>query len=171
MNEQMTTAQAGKLVTTRGKRERVYVLPRYRVTIVRDGGVSMEARSIADGATSARVLRPLIAEQDREYFVALFVDARQRLIGLEVVAVGTLSASLVHPREVFKGAMLAGAAAVIVGHNHPSGDCHPSEEDREVTRRLRRASEILGVPVMDHVIVSSPDKGPGYFSFREHGLL
>lgn len=78
-----------------------------------------------------------------------------------------MTASLVHPREVFRDAIVKGAAAIIVAHNHPSGDEAPSREDRETTRRLQEAGRIIGIPVLDHVIVA---RG-GSFSFRERGLL
>jgi DNA repair protein RadC len=90
-----------------------------------------------------------------------------KLATLEVISIGTLSASLCHPREIFAPAIVASAAAIIAIHNHPSGDPTPSAEDRDVTRRLQRAGEILGIPLADHVVVSES----GFFSFREHGLL
>jgi DNA repair protein RadC len=103
----------------------------------------------------------------KEHFVAFYVNARSQLIHSETVSVGTLSASLVHPREVFAPAIAHAAAGVIVAHNHPSGDCTPSPEDCEATRRLRRSGELLGIPVLDHVIVSER----GFLSFKEQGLL
>ena len=99
--------------------------------------------------------------------MVLCLNARRQLLKFEVVSIGTLSASLVHPREIFAVAISAGAAAVVVAHNHPSGDVSPSAEDREATRRLQRAGELLGIPVADHVIVSESS----FFSFRESGLL
>lgn len=104
---------------------------------------------------------------DREHFVVLILNAHRLCIGKQTVSIGTLSASLVHPREVFKPAISMGGAAIICVHNHPSGDFSPSAEDREVTRRLSRAGELLGIPLADHVIVASN----GYFSFKENGLL
>ncbi|MBI3564686.1 MAG: hypothetical protein HY079_05770 [Elusimicrobia bacterium] len=103
----------------------------------------------------------------KEHFVILCLNARRQLAHCETVSVGTLSASLVHPREVFSPAIAHAAAAVVAVHNHPSGDPTPSAEDREVTRRLSRAGELLGIPLADHVVVSET----GFFSFREHGLL
>jgi DNA repair protein RadC len=98
--------------------------------------------------------------------VVLLLDVKHRVIAEEVVSIGILDGALIHPREVFKAAITANAAAIIVAHNHPSGDLKPSGQDAEVTRRLRKAGEILGIPVVDHVIV-----GPtgGHFSFREGG--
>jgi DNA repair protein RadC len=102
-----------------------------------------------------------------ERFLALLLDGRHRMLRQEVVSQGTLTASLVHPREVFRAALRESAAALILVHNHPSGDPTPSPEDREVTARLVRAGEILGVRVLDHVVVAER----GYCSLREQGAL
>lgn len=103
----------------------------------------------------------------KEHLLAFYLNARSQLVHQETVSIGTLSASLVHPREVFSPAVAHSAAGVIVVHNHPSGDCSPSPDDRDTTRRLCRAGELLGIPLLDHLIVS----GAASFSFREHGLL
>ena len=108
-----------------------------------------------------------LASLDREAFVSLLLDQKNRVTGVHVVSVGSLNASLVHPREVFKSAILGNAAALIVLHNHPSGDPTPSREDRGITRRLRTCGETLGIPVVDHVVVAAD----GYRSFAECGLL
>ncbi|OIO05820.1 MAG: hypothetical protein AUJ52_13105 [Elusimicrobia bacterium CG1_02_63_36] len=91
----------------------------------------------------------------RECFAAFYLDAAHRVLEREIVSVGTLTESLVHPREVFAPAVERRAAAVIVAHNHPSGDPRPSEEDRAVTRRLCAAGRLLGIPLLDHVVVSA----------------
>lgn len=103
----------------------------------------------------------------KEHFLAFYLNARSQLVHHETVSIGTLSASLVHPREVFAPAVSCGAAALIVAHNHPSGDCAPSAEDKDATRRLSRAGELMGIPLLDHLIVAES----GFFSFKEHGLL
>lgn len=138
----------------------------YGVVLVRDSSVMVASRAADSPAAAADILRTYIGQVDREHFVVLLVDARRQVIGVNTVSIGTVSASLVHPREVFKPAILIGAAAVIVGHNHPSGDEQPSMEDKEATKRLVRAGELLGIPLLDHVII-----GSGHFSFRERGLL
>jgi uncharacterized protein len=97
-------------------------------------------------------MRRVVRDDAREHFLALYLDGRHRPIAHQVVSVGTATASLVHPREVFQPAVLAGAAAVIVGHNHPSGDPSPSCEDRDVTKRLARAAEVLGIRLLDSVV-------------------
>ncbi len=91
----------------------------------------------------------------REVFVALLLDVQNRLQGEALVSIGTLTSSLVHPREVFRPAIAQGAAAVIVAHNHPSGDPDPSQADREVTRRLIRAGRLVGIPLLDHVVIGA----------------
>lgn len=118
---------------------------------------------------AAEAFTQIIGDVDREYFVTLFLDGKNRITGLHVVSQGSLNQSIVHPRETFKAAILANAAAVILAHNHPSGDTSPSHEDREITRRLREAGELLGIKVLDHVIVAT-DTG-NYTSFTETGLL
>lgn len=103
----------------------------------------------------------------KEHFRALYLDVRRRLLRVETVSIGTLTSSLVHPREVFSPAVEASAAAVVVGHNHPSGDPEPSPEDLALTRRLRQSGEILGIELLDHLIL-----GRGrYVSLKERGLL
>lgn len=103
----------------------------------------------------------------KEHLLGFYLNARSQLVGRETVSIGTLSASLVHPREVFAPALTHGAAALVVAHNHPSGDCSPSPEDRDATRRLARAGELMGIPLLDHLIVSAS----GFYSFKAAGLI
>jgi len=114
-----------------------------------------------------RHFHPRLRHAEQERFEVLLLDGRHRVMGQELVSQGTLTASLVHPREVFRPALRACAASLVLVHNHPSGDPTPSAEDREVTTRLSRAGEILGVRVVDHVVVAER----GYCSLREEGLL
>ena len=103
---------------------------------------------------------------DRENFVVVLLNTKNEVLESPTVSVGTLSSTLVHPREVFKPAIRASAASVVLAHNHPSGKMEPSREDREVTSRIGEAAKILGIEVLDHVIL-----GDGYFSMKEHDLL
>lgn len=107
-----------------------------------------------------------LRDLDREHFVVVLLDTKNRVIGSETVSVGTLSSSVVHPREVFKPAIKASAANVILAHNHPTGHLEPSPEDRRVTKRLAEAGETIGIGVLDHVVI-----GEGYASLKERGLL
>ncbi len=110
-----------------------------------------------------RLVHPELSGLERERFLVLLLDGKHRLARMEPISEGTLTTSLVHPREVFRSAVRESAAALIAVHNHPSGDPEPSSEDLEVTRRLRRAGRLLGIPLLDHVVV-----GAGRFvSLRE----
>jgi len=108
-----------------------------------------------------------LGNETKEVFIALHLDSKNRLLCLDHVSVGSLNASVVHPREVFKSVLLSSAAAVILLHNHPSGDPTPSREDLELTGRLREAGELLGIRVLDHVIIGSGC----YVSLADRGLL
>ena len=90
----------------------------------------------------------------KEHFVAFYLDTQGRVIERQIISIGTLNSSLVHPREVFEPAVALHAASIIVAHNHPSGSLEPSQEDRDVTRRLTQAGTILGIPLLDHVVVT-----------------
>ncbi len=107
-------------------------------------------------------LFPELPFQTQEHFNALFLDVKGKLIKARTLFVGTLDASISHPREVFKEAVACSAASVIVVHNHPSGDCTPSRDDIEMTRKLKHSGDILAIPLQDHIIVG---KG-GFYSFR-----
>lgn len=108
-----------------------------------------------------------IKDRRKEYFVAVFLNARNQVICRETVSVGSLNASLVHPREVFFPAVGSSAASVILAHNHPSGDVTPSKEDIELTRRMAQAGEIMGIEVLDHIIVG-PER---FLSMKEANLF
>jgi DNA repair protein RadC len=118
-------------------------------------------------ADAHAIVRSFIGDSDREHFVVLLLDTRNRAIGVNTVSIGNLNANLVHPREVFKPALLANVASILIAHNHPSGDCEPSAEDFAITERLKQAGELLGVPVVDHLVLGEP----GFYSFKEHGTL
>ncbi len=120
---------------------------------------------------AARLAAAILADTTVEQVLALHFDTKHRLIGVHVVSVGTLDASLVHPRDVFKAACLSNASGLILAHNHPSGDPTPSGEDRALSDRLRQAGELLGVTLLDFVIVTDPAEGLRYHSFRERGVL
>lgn len=108
-----------------------------------------------------------LRENNKENFVALYLDARNRLICKETVSIGTVNANLVHPREVFEPAVRNLAVEVILVHNHPSGDPEPSEDDLEITRRIIEAGKIIGIDVLDHIIITKNK----VFSFKERKLI
>src|SRR6185503_4763571 len=108
-----------------------------------------------------------LVKAKREHFVVLLLNARHEVEAVETVSIGSLNASIVHPREVFLPAVLASAASIVLCHNHPSGDPEPSEEDLSITRRLVQVGDLLGIGVLDHVIVAKR----GVVSFRSRQLL
>jgi len=115
----------------------------------------------------ADLLMPGMRYLEKEEFRAVFLDTRNRVIDTATISVGTLNSSIVHPREVFRAAIKAGSAALILVHNHPSGDPSPSPEDLAITKRLVRAGSMLGIEVLDHIIIGDNV----YVSLREKGLL
>lgn len=117
-------------------------------------------------------MAPLMRAQSQECVHVILLDSRRRLIKIEEVTRGTLNESLAHPREILRRALAHSSHSYVLVHNHPSGNPSPSAADRELTRRLFRASETVGVPLIDHVIIGAAAvDGPAYFSFREAGLL
>lgn len=115
----------------------------------------------------ADFLMPRLRYAAKEQFVVILLNSKNKVIGTEVVSEGSLSSSIVHPREVYAPAMLHHAAAIMVAHNHPSGDPKPSFEDEEVTRMLSRSGKVLGIPMIDHVIIGDGN----YYSFLENEAL
>ena len=111
-------------------------------------------RPIIDSPEAAVAQLADIRDKKQEYFVCLTLDGANRLIAKRIVTIGTLTSSLVHPREVFAGTITDRAASIIVAHNHPSGNLEPSQADREVTKRLKESGEVLGIKLIDHIIVT-----------------
>ncbi len=138
---------------------------RYRREVVREDAPAWVSKRFVSAQDVFEIFRDLRLEA-KEHFVALHLDGKNRIICLDRVSVGSLNQSIVHPRELFKTACLSSAAAIILIHNHPTGDPTPSREDLSITRRLKEAGDILGIKVLDHIII-----GDGFHSFVENGLL
>lgn len=110
---------------------------------------------------------PRMREQKKEKFITLYLDTKNQILKEEVVSIGSLNASIVHPREVFKSALLESSASVIMVHNHPSGDPSPSREDIMVTEKLVEGGKLLGIDILDHIII-----GDGrYVSLKDEGFV
>jgi DNA repair protein RadC len=148
----------------------------YRVKVVREGRpkyceVLSQPQNVYD------FLKREIGNETREVFVAIFLNTKNVPLHWSLISIGTLSSSVIHPREAFApgvieqevsiNAVAHKAAAIIIAHNHPSGDPTPSPEDTTLTQRLVNAGEVLGIAVLDHLILGDT----GYFSFKEEGLL
>jgi DNA repair protein RadC len=146
---------------------RSYTPPRYRVMLVKESGGHAGDVRISDSQKAHRFLAPLFDGLDREHFLVIGLDAKHAVIGINTVSIGSVTLSIVHPREVFKPLILMNASAVILAHNHPSGDSTPSQEDRALTRRLKDGGELLGITVLDHVVLGE-DR---YYSFADHQEL
>ena len=124
-------------------------------------------REVSGPEAVVRAAQQIIRGEAREVFLVFYLDARNMLIGYETVAIGTLAGVDVHPREVFRTAILASAASIIVVHNHPSGDPRPGPEDMELTARLRQAGDLIGIPLLDHIVVTEDSN----YSFAKEDSL
>ena len=127
-------------------------------------------RQTIDRVTSAQNVYTLLheyASKEREHFLLLTLDGSSKVINKRVIHIGTLNQSLVHPREVFRPAILDNSAGIIICHNHPSGTLEASRADIQITQRLKEVAKLVGIELLDHVIISSN----GYYSFSDEGLL
>ena len=126
-----------------------------------------ETKALRGSKGAYEYIRQGLENKDREFFVAILLNCKNVPLGVNLVSMGSLSASTVHPREVYKPAILASSATVIVAHNHPSGDPEPSLADEKLTRNLAEAGQILHIELLDHIIVGSDS----FYSFRDEGVL
>lgn len=108
-----------------------------------------------------------LTHQNREHFIVVFLNTKNKIMSYETISIGSLNASIVHPREVFQRAIKKSAASILLIHNHPSGSSKPSREDHSITKRLSEVGQVVGIQVLDHIILA----GDEYFSFKEQGNL
>ena len=144
----------------------------YRVTLVKDRRVAFSQRQLNNSAQAQPLIRKLIETQgqpDREQFCVVLLNAKNEIIGLNIVSTGDLLSATVHPREVLKPAILANACSMVLCHNHPSEILSPSPEDIAITERIIRASKVIGIQVHEHLIIST--QSDRYFSFADNGLI
>ncbi len=152
------------LITTESVPEdpQASVHPMIRVCVSRPIRQTSYTQPVVSPQDAADLFKPLQGF-DREVFWSAYLDSQHHVVGIEEVAIGCLDAAIVHPREVYKGALLANASGILIAHNHPSGNLEPSESDLKLTDRLYEAGELLGVGLLDHLIVGHGD----YRSLRE----
>ena len=143
--------------------ERQNYVPLVRLTMVKEKELPYGVKRINEPELVAELAGQILKDADREYLLVISVDARSKPLAVEIVSIGTVNASLAEPREIFNHSILNNAAGIILVHNHPSGDCEPSREDRRLTKRIEKCGELLGIEMYDHVII-----GEGYYSFREN---
>jgi DNA repair protein RadC len=144
-----------------------YRLPIYKVALVRESSQVCKANHINNPDQAYQILKQYLDGADREHFVIAMLDVKKKVIGIHTVSVGLLSNAPVHPREVFKSAILANAASIILAHNHPSGDSNPSRDDLALTQRLCDVGGIVGIPVVDHIILGDDN----FKSLKEMGVM
>lgn len=113
------------------------------------------------------LIAPCLRYESREHFVCLFLNTKNRILAKETISVGTLDSAIVHPREVFRAAIKRGSASIICAHNHPSGDSTPSDQDIEITKRLIKSGDIIGINVLDHVVIGAGE----YVSLKAKGFM
>lgn len=129
-------------------------------------GPPEQRRQVVAPDDAVDVVRPLLADRDRECGVLVALDTRHRVIATTVVSIGTVGTTFLSPREVYRDALALGASAIVVAHNHPSGDPEPSADDHRITRRLADGGALLGIELLDHVVVGDPD----WVSMARQGL-
>lgn len=138
------------------------------IKMVRESTMLYEIRKINSPSDAVEIGKRFLEDSDREQLLVCCLDTKNQPVSLNVVSVGSLNSSIVHPREVFKVAILSNAASIILYHNHPSGDPSPSNEDINITNRLKECGKLIGISLIDHIIIGSEDK---YCSLKEKGIL
>lgn len=146
-------------------------LNKYSLRLVKEQGgrYDFENKKISSPETASRIIREVFEMEERaeEIFVMLTLDTKHQVTGLFLISQGTLNGTYVHPREIYKRALLNNAASIVIAHNHPSGDLTPSKEDIEITKRLYEVGKIIGIELLDHLILGSNS----FTSFKKKGLI
>ena len=128
-----------------------------RVMLVKDSNSSYRIKAIRNSESVVSVVKKFLANEDREVFIAINLDRSSKINSINVVAIGSASEASIHPREIFKAAILSNATHIVLAHNHPSGNPEPSEEDRQITYRLLQCGDLLGIRVEDHIIIGDDE--------------
>ncbi|UKJ44681.1 RadC family protein [Lysinibacillus sp. ACHW1.5] len=138
-----------------------------QIKLVREKSMLYKGRKIRSPLDAYELMQEFLGDVDREHFIVMCLDTKNQPTCIQVVHIGSLNASIVHPREVMKSALLSNAASILVGHNHPSNISTPSTEDIEVTERLKEAGKILGIDLIDHLILCTDN----FTSLKEKGYI
>lgn len=136
--------------------------------LVKESSILYETRTIRSPYDAYKLIKNFLIDSDREKFVVVCLDTKNQPVNISVVSIGSVNSAIVHPREVFKVAMLSNASKIICFHNHPSGNLKCSKEDENITNRLKECGEILGIELVDHIIVGDNNT---YFSFKENCMM
>jgi DNA repair protein RadC len=161
-NEQLELLREGMIMKQPAKRVNIVSLK-----LIKENSFLYPDRNVKSPDDAYKLLKQFLIDADREYFLVVCLDTKNQPTAINVCHVGSLNASIVHPREVLKPAILSNSASIIVAHNHPSNDPTPSREDIEVTKRLAEAGKIVGIEVLDHLVVCT-DR---FISLKEKGYL
>ncbi|MDB8789188.1 JAB domain-containing protein [Romboutsia sp. 1001216sp1] len=138
------------------------------IKVVKDYSIQYSPRKVSNPRDAYKLFERFLLDIDREKFLVACFNTKNEPVNISVVSVGTLNSSLVHPREVMKTAILSNSNSIMIAHNHPSGSLEPSTEDKNITDRLIKVCEILGIKLLDHIIIGTKDN---YFSFKENLLI
>lgn len=138
------------------------------IKMVKEKNLEYGDAQISSPKDCANIFKKFIGDYDREALAVLSLDTKNKINSITVASLGSVNSSIVHPREIFKTAILSNASSIIISHNHPSGNCCPSKEDISITSRLKECGRILGIELLDHIIVGEDNN---YISLKEKGLL
>lgn len=142
-------------------------IPLVRLSAVREKSLAYHGEILDSAEKAAKFIQGFLYDTDREYVVACCTDAKLHPVSVEISSIGSLQICPLEPREVFKNAILSNAAYLLLYHTHPSGDSQPSNADVEITKRIKASGELLGIPLVDHIVL-----GEGkIYSFRQEGVL
>lgn len=138
-----------------------------KIKMCKEKSVLYSPRKLSSPSDAVELVRNVLDDTDREQFIVIALNTKNEPMAVNVVSIGSINATIVHPREVFKLGVISNSASLIIAHNHPSGNIEPSLEDISITMRLIEAGKILGIPILDHLIVTDNS----YMSFKERNLI
>ncbi|MDN5371880.1 MAG: repair protein RadC [Carnobacterium sp.] len=154
-----------EMVITENKKVAAKRVDIVKIQMVKEGSLLYKNRTVHSPQNGFDLMKQFLGDVDREHFIVMCLDTKNQPTSLNICHIGSLNSSLVHPREVFKPAILSNAASIMVGHNHPSGNPEPSEADIMMTRRLEEAGDLMGIRLLDHLIIGEDT----YISLKERG--
>lgn len=134
--------------------------------LVKDKSLDYIIKSVSRPLNVVKLVKELIGEADREYVIVLNLNSKLEPNSVQICGIGSLSEAIIHPREIFKSAILSNSSSILMVHSHPSGYVEPSKEDVLITKRIRSAGELIGIPLLDHIIIGQEHD---FFSFAENG--
>ncbi|MGO1041103.1 JAB domain-containing protein [Clostridioides difficile] len=138
------------------------------IKMIKEKSITYKPRKVSSPKDAYDLFETFMIDSDREKFLVACLNVKNESVNISIVSIGTISSSLIHPREVMKTAILSNSNSIIVAHNHPSGNITPSEEDKNITSRLVNVCDMLGIKLLDHIIIGEEDQ---FFSFKQNSLI